>query len=230
MNCIHYLLLICISNIVKFIIKYVSAIIDDWIDFWVSDSSRFWYGLAGKGGSIIYPNLLQEFYPLYGVHVHLSAILWKSYNQWLFSSANIYHVLHECMGMIVRKRALFISAMFVLVITLQTPKVGLFWKNVVRIYVFITITIYLQAGGLSVHEDSIRPVVSVSVFAWLIRYIIYNWTWQFLINVIIIKANVHLLLHMYPYPIVATLVVLLFPKTFTVLDEGSSRNTSCALN
>ena len=78
------------------------------------------------------------------------------------------------MGMIVRKRALFISAMFILVITLQTPKVGLFWKNVVRIYVSITITISLQAGGLSVHEDSIQPVVSVSVFAWLIRYIIYN--------------------------------------------------------
>ena len=60
-------------------------------------------------------------------------------------------------------------------------------RNKLDMYVVIA-----SIGDLLIHEDTIRPVLSVTEVAWFIRYICY-WNLKFLNNVIIIRINVFLL-------------------------------------
>jgi hypothetical protein len=63
-------------------------------------------------------------------------------------------------------------------------------EGIIRPVVSVTITGSIAlSGGLSVTEGIIRPVVSASELTWFIIYI-YYWNLQFLNNVIINKTKV----------------------------------------
>jgi hypothetical protein len=85
--------------------------------------------------------------------------------------------------------------------------------SMLRFYIFITIT-----GWTIVPEGIIRPVVSVSVLTWFIRYI-YYWNLQFLNNVLWFYCSQNFKIIWF-----SNLRFLCVP------DDVYSRNASCVLN
>ena len=93
-----------------------------------------------------------------------------------------------------------------------------FYNKLYRIYsrFYYYYWVDISAGGLLVPECMIRPVVSVSVLTFFIRYI-YYWNLQFLIKVISSKLKFTFLTHSWPLLILAIMYKpfrFIVPNTF----------------